>query len=176
MTPTQLTTLKNAILSEPELSEYVSGGNDTAIANWLNSEASPAFMIWRSNTPTSEIIDAITWSALTPDSNPDGTAGWGNRSAACRGRQLNLSILLNQEMLDATKANIRLGLQDALTNVPSGAGGALKNAGSSSVINVMQRNATRFEKIFSTPSGVANIASIEGNVSTSDIAKALRGE
>ena len=176
MTPAQLLTLKNAILAEPELSEFVSSGNDTGIANWLNTTASPDFMIWRSNASTEDIVDAITWASLTPDTNPDATAAWGNRAAACRCRQLNLAILLHQSTLNATKANIRQGIQDALTNVPSGIAGALKNAGTATALLAMQRKANRFEKIFSTPVSGANVASIEGNISTSDIATALRGE
>lgn len=122
-----------------------------AIAALYNAVASPDYFVWRSAMPTQEVFDAITWANLTPNDTPDGTQLWLNRAMACQGKQFNLqTILTGRQTIDPSKPNIRNGLQDALTNVPSGSSGNGRNAGWAALQLIMSRKATRLEKLFAT--------------------------
>lgn len=153
---TQLNTLKAAIQAETDTDfvEYRANGQTTKILEFYNAEANPAFQVWKVTTSTSDIYDAINWANFTPTDAPDGTATWTNRSLACQGKQFNLQTLLSgRELINTGKSNIRAGLQDALQNIPSGVGGANAAGGWTNVKSVIQRPATRFEKLFATGAG-----------------------
>lgn len=177
MTPAQLVTLKAAIVGDAALNDAVAAGNYGAILEYLNADSSPAFIVWRSSVKTEEIFDAITWSALTPADNPDATQDWANRSLACQGKQFNLQTLLTgRTTISGAKASIRAGLQDALTNVPSGTAGALVNAGWAAVKTALSRTATRGEKLYATGAGTVaapGLLVFEGKVASYDVAQAL---
>lgn len=150
-----------------------------AIAAFYNAVPSPDFFVYRTNVPVQDIYDQIQWAKMTPSDAPDGTAAWTNRSLACQGKQFNLQLLLQgaQQTINAAKSNVRAGLQDALTNVPSGAAGVTQAAGWVGVRDVaMARKATRIEKLFADTSvgngGTAATAAtmvLEGAVSTTQI-------
>lgn len=164
---TQLNILIAAMQAEadPTFLEYKANGQTTMIQQFYNSNASPAFYVWRDTTPTSEIYDAINWANFTPADAPDATAAWTNRSLACQGKQFNLQTLLSgRESINTGKTNIRAGLQDALTNIPSGAGGANAVGGWPAVKNAIQRPATRFEKLFATGTGTTNTPATLANL------------
>ena len=174
----QLQTLRTAILADATLAEMVAAGNIGPALSVLNAIIEPVFIVWRSSTATQEIYDAITWAKLTPNDTPDGTALWTNRALSCQGKQFNVQTLLQgRESINSARQNVQSGLQDALTNVPSGAGGATVSAGWAAVRLVMQRQATRGEKVFAIgPGTAANPASLgfEGMITDSDIEAAMR--
>ena len=127
MDTTQLQTLKAAITgaTDPTLIAARDAGNNTDIAAWFN--VASEFIVWRSSTSVSEVQDAVVWANMTPAGAPDGTAAWTNRALGCQGKQFNLqNLIVGRDQINSGKANIRAGLQDALTNVPSGAGGAMQ--------------------------------------------------
>jgi hypothetical protein len=174
MTPAQLLLIKAEIAADPALNSLPNTADDAyAIADALNLLPSPDFMVWQTNLPTQAVFDAITWANLTPADAPDGTAAWTNRALACQGKQFNLqTILTGREYINATKVNIRAGLQDALTSVPSGAGGATRPAGWVAVQTAMQRKATRAEKVLATGVGTAAnpaLLGFEGIVTHQDV-------
>lgn len=178
LTPAQLQTLKAAIAAETDATfvGYRTQGATGLMAEWFNLAST--FVVWRSWTPTDEIANAISWQSLTPADAPDGTQTWANRSLACQGKQFNLQSLLlaSGTRLASGKANVRAGLQDALTNVPAGAGGSLLAANWVGVRTAIQRNATRGEKLFATGTGTAvapGNLEFEGNISDADIVQAL---
>lgn len=175
MTPSQLATLKALVAAEPTLAQAVLTGQDAAIAAWLNEDASPSYFVWRSTTPASDVMDAITWANLTPADAADGTAAFTNRALACQAKQLNLQILLQgRESVATGKTSVRGGLSDALTNVPAGAGGTLMDAGwlgAGKVKAAITRLASRAEKALATGSGTSGTPSaltFEGQVSVND--------
>jgi hypothetical protein len=156
LTPAQLVTLKAAIDADGALSAIPNTPDGAyAIADAFNAPASPAAYVWRSYTDADTIKNAITWKNLTPTDAPDGTQAWANRSLACQGIQFNIQTLLSSGMsqLATGRLAIRQGLQDALSTVPSGAGGASQDAGWAGVSGVkaaITRVATRLEKLFQT--------------------------
>lgn len=153
-----------------------SDGN-IAVADFYNRTASPAFFVYRPSVPVQELYDAITWANLTPSAAPDTTQQWANRSLACQGKQFNLQTILigSQGALNAAKANVRAGLQDALTGIPSGTGGATQAAGWVAVRDtVLARSASWVEKLFSaggngsTPAQAGTMG-LEGPITAGDI-------
>lgn len=152
MTPAQEQTLRDHITAAfPAVPQNTAGA--ATVAEALNQVTSD-FWVWNLQTPVVSIFDAITWANLTPTDAPDGTAAWTNRSLMCQCKQINLQIILTgREYINASKVTIRAGLQDALTNVPSGAGGATVSAGWMAVRNAMMKLATELEKVLSTGTG-----------------------
>jgi hypothetical protein len=180
LSPAQLQTLKQDIAANTNLINGVAintlpqnGDTNFDIANWYNGIASPDFYVYRNNIPVQEVYDKITWSNLTPSDVADGTQTWANRSLACQGKQFNLQIILQgQNQIDATKSNIRAGLQDCLTNIPSGAGGATVAAGWVTVRDSLYTPAKNAEKLFATGTGTTGSPAtrvVYGNISAQDV-------
>lgn len=173
----QLLAVKNEILSDPLLSSKPmnsDGAYDIAVS--LNAIYSPDLWVWKTSIQTQDIFDAITWANFTPQDAPDGTTSWTNRSLACQGKQFNVqTLLVGREFINPSKQNIRAGLQDALTAIPSGAGGANKSAGWANVLATLYRKATRFEKLFAAGAGTtASPATlvVEGLISYQEVEQA----
>jgi len=134
--------------------------------------------VWRTDAPTKAIFDAINWAAFTPTDAPDATATYTNRILAIQTKQMNLqNMLTGRDAIDASKANIRAGLRDAVIALPSGANGAAVSAGGASGATVLAacvRKATRLEKLLSsgpvtTGTTSANVMGWEGSVSYQEI-------
>ena len=160
LTTTQLETLKAAIIADTNLAAARAAHSSQAIADYLNQTS--ATTVWRTSVETSVLFDQIVWANLTPNDAPDGTLAWQCRSLACQGKQFNLQLIFaSRDRIDPSKVNVRAGLQDALTNVPSGAGGAVVSAGWVNVRTAMQRNATNFENIFVVAGSPASLV-VEG--------------
>lgn len=136
-------------------------GDTIGQAAFYNADASPDYIVWNPSTSTKDVMDAITWANLTPADAPDGTAAWTNRALACQGKQFNIqTMLVGRDIIDATKANLVAGLQDALTSVPSGASGTTKSGGWANVKVALTRKASRLEKLFATGNGTASNPSL----------------
>lgn len=170
LTLTQKQAIKADIAANPDLSSQPQTGDGAyAIAQLYMLTAVPDYMVWNPTTATKDVMDAITWANLTPAVNADGTVpntiDWANRSLACQGKQFNIQTMLaGRDLVDATKANLRAGLQDALTNVPSASGGAAVSAGWANVKVALTRKAARIEKLLASGLGTAASPSTMGYV------------
>jgi len=192
LTPAQLVTLKTNIVAnatpipaaQPWSGTFAGTAinalpnNDdanTAIAGWYNM-LTVAFQVYRNNIPIQEIEDKITYSALTPTDTADASLAWQNRAMSCQGKQFNLHLLTQgKDVVDATKVNWRAGMQDALTNVPSGVSGATVSAGWVPVRDSLYALATNAEQLYATGTGsTASPATraVYGNISTQDVSSA----
>lgn len=134
--------------------------------------------VWRTEASVQAIYDAIDWSKYTPADTPDTTQIYENRILCIQTKQMNLqNMLQGRTSVDASKANLRAGLRDAVTALPAGAAGAAVTAGGANgntVLSAMTRKATRFEKLFATSQAqtggvTANLLVLEGAVSVDDI-------
>jgi len=176
LTNAQLQAIKAAVLADGTLASSWGIGDQNSVIAALNS-VDAAYFVWRSSVPVNEIFDAIVWANLTPVDLPDGTTAWTNRSLACQGKQFNVQTMLTgRDSISGSKPNIRAGLQDALTNVPSGAGGATTNAGWAGVKAALTRNATRAEKLLISGSGTVGAPAtlvFEGTIGLSDLTAAM---
>lgn len=172
-TLSQLNTLKSAILADPNLNPQVANGETGYIASYLNQPSSTT--VWSTVVKVQDIYDAIVWANFTPASTIDSTQLWANRALACQGKQFNLQTMLTgRDVINGSKSNIRAGLQDALTGIPSKADGTNQNAGWTSVQLVLQRFATNGEKVFVT-GGSPGTLGWEGEVTNNDVVAALNG-
>lgn len=177
LTTQQLQTLRSAIDAEtaPVVVQARTAGNNTDIASFYNGASS--FVVWRSTMPASEIQDAIAWANMTPADAPDGSEVGKHRELRCQSKQFNLqNLIVGRDSISVGKSNIRAGLQDALTNIPSGAGGAVQAANWVAVRTAMQRAANRVEALFATGAGTsATPGSLvyEGAISREDIIAAF---
>ena len=185
MTPAQLATIKADILANPELNAFPAGLDGSyGIAALYNLPAVPAFTVWRTDTPVSAINDAIDDTKFTPTDLPTVTQLpaeamlWLNRSQMVLIKQANLQRLLQgRDTVDASKANVRASLRDALIALPTGVNGANTSAAGPSAVNALTactRAATRLEKLLVTSSPTtgtvtAGVMGYEGQVSYPDI-------
>lgn len=181
MTPQQLQAIKTYIDSVPELAAQPSNSDGAfAIAEVLNALAAPAFVVWNPAAPLDRVQEAVMWANLTPADAPDATTVWTNRSLACQGKQFNLQMILTRPSatLRGDLSRVRNGLQDALTNVPSGAGGSPVDAGwigASGARVALQRNAKVAEKLLATGAGTTATPAtmtFEGGVTFQDVEQA----
>jgi hypothetical protein len=163
-----------------------SGDGNAAIAGWYGLTASPDFLVWRTDAPVKDILDAITWANYTPASAVDDAtlttallaAQRQTQLLAIQTKQMNLqNMVIGREQIDASKVNIRAGLRDCVVNLPAGASGAnIQAAGASgiNVMNVLTRKANSVEKLLVTSSATtggvtASIMGFEGTISGSDV-------
>lgn len=173
----QLLVLKAAILAETDVQFVIdrTAGSTTNMANFYNQDST--FVVWKTTTRADDVFESILWKKLTPEDNPDGTAAYTNIALACQGRQFNVqTMLVGRETIASSKNQIRQGLNDALTSVPSGVAGALQAAGWSAVKLVMQRFATKCEELYATGTGTSGTPGglvFEGQISRTDINAAL---
>lgn len=162
LTPAQRTTLKADILADGSLAAAVQANDHTAIAEVYN--APTATNVWRPDASVDDVRGAINWANLTPADAPNDTTLWANRAMACQGRQHNVMLLLDSSdgTLPADMPTFRAGLQDALTSLPCGVGGASVAGGWPAVQNVLRRPGTRLEVLFSSVDGTARKSSVYG--------------
>lgn len=154
LTTEQLATLKAAILADATAATLYTDGDLSGLADYMNASASPEKVVWKTSVPTADIFDQIDWANMTPTGSPGTDAAWTNRSLACQGKQFNLqTILVGRETINPSKNKVRNGLQDSLTDLPSGNNGNLRQAGWSGVLTRLYRDATRFEALFVTGTG-----------------------
>jgi hypothetical protein len=162
LTPAQITALKANLAANTNtvtingqpvaIKDVPQGGqNAQTIADWYATTASPAYYVFRTDIPPQEIFDQVTWANYTPSDAPDNTVTWSNRSLSCQGKQFNLQILLSggQTAINAARVNVRAGLNDATTSLPSGASGASRSGGWAGILTILRRSASWAEKLFS---------------------------
>lgn len=173
MTPEQIIALRAKVFLDATAKNLAHALDNLGLTNYLNT-VDPAYFVWRTSTKVADISDAVTWANLTPTDAADGTATYTNRALLCQAKQINLQILIQgREALNTTKPNVRAGVQDALTNIPSGVGGAIVGAGWAAVKAAMTRTATLAEKMLAVGAGTAATPSnldIEGVLSEHDVA------
>lgn len=192
LTNAQALLIKGEINADGALSTQPNNGvGDAAIAAALNLPANPALPVWKTDAKVRDIFDAIDWALYTP-SDAVSDAVLANALAAERAttrlmviqtKQMNLqNMTMGREALDASRANIRAGIRDAVIQVPAGAAGALVAPGGASgvnVLNTMVRSATRAEKVLvqgggpiTTGTVSASLLGFEGALTIEDISTA----
>ena len=175
LTTAQQTALRSAIKADSNLTALLAARDINGICTYLQNDSS--IVVYRSTTQASDIYDAVAWANLTPTDAPDGTQVWMDRALMCQCKQMNLQILIQgKDSLNTAKANIRAGLQDALTNIPSGVSGATASGGWGSVKTAISRLASKYEAVFATGTGTAASPSglgIEGYPAVQDVGASL---
>ncbi len=156
MTPQQLSTLKAAILANPELASLpMTSGGALIIAEAFNAVTNPAFIVWKTSVSIDEIMrNGMDWARV--DNLSVGKAriwDWLGRLGS----------------FDASKPNVRAGI-DA-TWVGTSADLAVR----ASIYVHCKRTATEAEKLFATGTGSGAspaVLTFEGVLSADDVAQA----
>jgi hypothetical protein len=156
LTPAQVTAVQGWLVATPEVAAMITAADTLGISNYMNGNST--FQVWKSNTLVTDIDNAINWANFTPSVIAAGAGQDAmNYMLACQGKQFNLQNIISAAAKTGTIAtgfaNIRAGLQDALTGIQSGVSGATVGAGWSAVQLAIQRPANFFEKIFATGTG-----------------------
>lgn len=177
-----LTAFKAAIFAETDPSFVaLRNANETGqMAAWYN--VASTFVVWRPTTPVRDIANQINWKNLTLSDAADSSATFTNRVLQCQSFQMTVQSLLmaaaQTGVLDTGRPNIRNGLSDSLSAVPSGAGGSTQSAGWANVKTAISRACTRAERIWATGTGTSatpgDMGAFEGIVTNDDIVNALR--
>jgi hypothetical protein len=174
---TQLQTLAAAIAAETNPAFVVNRTANAvgAMADFYNVDSTN--IVWKSSTTVDDIFNNVTWANLTPTDAPDTTQQWMNRALMCQSKQFNLQTMLaGRQSLRTDKAPIRAGLQDCLSNVPSGVAGAALSGGWANVKTIIQRPATKGEALYVVGSGTTTTPVdlvIEGSITIDNIVRAL---
>lgn len=188
LTTTQLQALKADIAADPVLSlvPNTADGNQQ-VADAYNAPASPDFFAWQTAVPAGDIYDQVTWANYTPQDAADSTVLYQNRAMLCQTKQMNLQLMLQgRDSFNAARSTLRGGLNDATTNLPSGASGANRSGGWANILPVLRRKARRVEKLFAvSTTGVGNngadplgamtnpaLMVVEGTISAADVLNA----
>lgn len=177
LTNAQLQSLKADITADPAFSgKPMTSGAAYEIAEAYKVDSGQK--VWRTDASVPAIIDAINWANYTPNDAPDNTATYTNRALLAQTKQMNLQLMLQgRQTLDASLANLRAGLRDAVIQVPTGVGGAMTSPGGASGVNVMNiltRNANRAENLFAsapqtTGTVSAKVLVFEGVITSEDV-------
>lgn len=161
LTPSQLTTLKAAILADPVLSAKPNNSDgwfDTAAL--LNQVATPNYFVWKTSVSVSEIIlNGFDWTRV--DNLTVGKARiW--------------EWMTQIGTINPSQANVRSGINACFS--VQGADAANRQA----IYDHSNRLATRAEKLFASGSGTTptdqgigpSTMTFEGNLSASDVEQA----
>ena len=177
LTPAQIATLKADILLNADTNTQPAGSTGNAAIMALYNAASSTD-VWQTSAPVQAVYDSIDWSKFTPVDVADSTVTYTNRLMLIQTKQMNLqSILQGRTSVDASKANLRAGLRDAVIALPAGTAGASVTAGGASgvtVLTALTRKANRYEKLFATATATtgtvtANLLVVEGLLSVDDL-------
>ena len=154
LTTEQKAILKAAILDDPELDAFPQNGDGAwGIAALLNLPAEPAFVVWKTNLPTSDCKKAMVWTEFISRSV-------GERDAWV--------FMLSNGTINPADINVRQGIADIFSGPQAAATRA-------ALLAIATRTATRAEKLFATGDGtVASPGTMgyEGNLSYQDVLEA----
>ena len=185
MTPQEIATLRPLVFADPSCQPFLQAADANGLTAHLNGLSGQD--AWRSDAPVSAILDSITWASYTPN---DGVAGSDTdpllsvkigRLLTVQTKQMNLQLMLQgRDRLDARPSNVRIGLRDAVTQLPTGANGALTSPGGgngSTVLGVCVRPANRVETLMAAPSqasdtiGIvsARVLRFEGDIAPNEV-------
>lgn len=155
LTTAQLQAIKAAIDADQTLSAYPNDPDGAfAIADELNKEASPAFIVWKSSVTQDEIMqNGFNWTLV--DALSVGSARiwewlFGN----------------SDKSINPSKANVRQGIVDVWSGTQA------KLTQQATVFGHCKRNATRLEKLLATGTGTTESPATmgyEGSISYQDV-------
>jgi len=138
MTPEQKATLKTHILATQDLADLYTAGNLNGLAEALNTDATPAFVVWRRSIPSMEMGKTVIYDALAAMTTANTS-------------RVSLFMELNSESFDGS-ADLDAYFADTF-------GGALNGQGANcraALAAMLRRNATRYEEVFAVGTGSTN--------------------
>ena len=149
LTSAQLTTLKAGIAADPTAAAFphTSDGNFDC-AKYLNTVANPVLSLWREDCTPAQLVAA---------------ANWANFALLTVEKQNVLFAMLLANPIDSTQASVRTGF-----------GQVFSGTDLTTLSAAAQRNSTKFEALYASASGTANVSTLYGyQVTGGDVQAAL---
>ena len=154
LTTEQLQSLKADIAEDPVLDALDKTSDGAfAIAAAYNLDATPAFVVWKTDVPTSECKKAMIWTEYI-------ACAVGERDA--------WKFMLSNGTINPADINVRQGIADIFSG-PGGAGSR------TALLAIAKRGASRFEKLFAVGDGtdaVPGTMTVEGDLSYQEVMNA----
>jgi len=135
MTPEQLATLKTYILANQDTATMYNEGNLGGLADALNSDASPAYWVYRRNIHAGELGKTVNYVAVSA------------MTAANLGRVADF-LRMNEESFNG-RDDVKSFLLDTFAGALGGQGAATRDA----LDLMLRRQASRFEGVFAVGTG-----------------------
>lgn len=152
LTVGQKAQLKTFIQSVPEANLLLTDGNLSGLADWLNTTASPTFVVWKTKVTRAEIMqNGFDWVRVD------------NLSV---GKARIWEWMFQDGPINAAKDNVRLGIDEAWK------GTAADLAVRAAVYVHCKRSASRFERVFATGTGsdaVPATMAVEGPIDYTEL-------
>jgi hypothetical protein len=182
LTPAQQATLKAFVEADPVLSiKTPSAQSAYEIKAALAVVVDPVWYVYRTNMPKQEVQNAVAYANMTPaqsiPASGDALQIWIAKALLAQGKQFNLqNLLMDSETLNFALPNIRAGIQDSLTALPTKADGTTQTGGWNVLQNLISRSANVLEKLLSTGTGSQGspaTMAFEGSLNENDIGAAM---
>jgi hypothetical protein len=127
--------------------------------------------------PKAEVQNAVAYANMTPaqaiPASGDALQIWIAKALLAQGKQFNLqNLLMDSDTLNFALPNIRAGIQDSLTALPTKADGTTQTGGWNVLQNLISRASTVAEKLLSTGTGsqaVPATMGFEGSITPQDV-------
>lgn len=157
LTDIQKTNLKTYILAQPDLAIFVANGQDNAIKDAMNANASPTVLAWRTDVPPQSSDESATYTAF---------------DSILAGKRDSWSLFLGFSR-DFTKNKVRNWVVDVW-------GPAIVSSVSESVLQNATEKASRAENVLGgTLKTTGTVSALDrnwvGDLNDADIAVILRG-
>jgi hypothetical protein len=150
LTPTQLATLKAAILADSALNAQPNTNvGNSVIAESMNAPASPAFVVWKTLVQTGSIGKTVNYVAVAA-------------MTTANLERLNNFLGMNPSEFDPGRADIRAFMADTFSGALGGQGQATRDA----LDALYRRNALLIEKILATGTGSTASPAVMGREGT----------
>jgi len=182
LTPAQQANVKTFVEADPVLSlKPATAQGAYEIAAAMNGAASGPWYVYRTNMPKAEVQNAVVYANMTPaqaiPASGDALQIWIAKALLAQGKQFNLqNLLMDSETLNFALPNIRAGMQDSLTALPTKSDGTTQTGGWNVLQNLISRAATIAEKLLSTGTGSQGspaTMAFEGSLNENDIGAAM---
>lgn len=159
LTPSQLTTLRNAIAADPGLNTIPQTPDGAfAVADALNGLAAPDFWVWRTNVSRSDI-----YNSLSVDSSNWNWTTYKNQGVSEQNAWVQMFM---GDLVNFAQDNVRAGIAAIFT------GSAQANQQRDHCLAVGRRKANRVEKLFAVGTGSAVSPAkmgFEGTITYTDV-------
>lgn len=165
LTAQQLPALAAAIQADPAFATFLAAGDDGSIAAAFNLPAAPTFWVYRDAVTQDEImLNGFDWVRV-------------DNLSAGKARIWEWLFKNDSRTINPAKANVRAGIVECWK------GTAADVAVRVAVFAHCQRPATRGERLFATGAGTTidqdgngpGLAVFSGDITSTDVARALRG-
>lgn len=165
LTPAQQATLKAYILSQPDLVAII--GSIDLLRDALNTDASPAFWVWRKSVSRNNIYTEQNDLSVPIDDKFWNWTTYKNQGVSEQNAWVQMFM---QDVTDFSAQNVRDGIAKIFT------GSAAANAQRNHVLAIGRRLATRAERVFQTGAGTTatpDILVTEGPITQTEVIQVL---